>query len=131
MLRFLNHRRSIVIIGLLLSIFAVAPMPANAESSNKGTSDSLVGEIEVTIHSKGSDYIVSPEGRFVLDDISVLTNMSNETISIEKLPVPCVAEIKYQLQTGEDPLLLNLKIKKNLPDARTDWSGEGEGSIPR
>jgi hypothetical protein len=131
MLRFLNHKRTTLIIGLLLSILALTPMPANAESSNKDTSDVLIRKAEITIHGKDADHIVSLERRFAVDDTSVLTDMNNKTISVETLPVPCIAEIVYRLRMDKDPLLLNLKIKKNLPDARTDWSGEGEGSIPR
>ncbi len=131
MLRFLNYKRTTLIIGLLLSILALTPMPANAESSNKDTSGVLMRKGEITIHGKDADYIVSLERRFALDDTSVLTDMNNKTISVEKLPVPCIAEIVYRLRMDKDPLLLSLKIKKNLPGARTDWSGEGEGSIPR
>ena len=120
MLRCLNHKRTTLIIGLLLLVFVLAPMEASAERSAISTSDPLLRKEEVTIDEKGTDYIASVEWRFELDDTSVLTDMNNKRISVGELPVPCVAEIEYRLQIDNDPLLLSLKIKKSLPGAHTN-----------
>jgi hypothetical protein len=120
MLRFLNRKRTTLIIGLLLLVLVLAPMVASAERSTKSTSDPLLRKEEITIDEKGADYIASVEWRFELDDTSVLTDMNNKMISGGEIPVPCVAEIEYRLQIDKDPLLLSLKIKRILPGARTD-----------
>ena len=114
MLRCLNRKRTTLIIGLFLLVVVLAPMAAFAERGSKGLSDPLLRKEEITIDGKGADYVASVEWRFELDDMSVLTDINNRTISVGEIPVPCVAEIEYRLQIDKDPLLLRLKIKRKL-----------------
>lgn len=120
MLKFLNHKQIIVmVIGLLLSTLVLAPMRADAEKGTKATSVSPLRKAEITIYEKGENYVVRGERCFEVTDTSVLTDMNNKRISLDQLPVPCVAEVEYRLRMDKDPCVVRLKIKKILRGART------------
>jgi hypothetical protein len=101
----------------LLLLFFLISKPAIGFSENlpKG----LLRTAVVQVHGKTQHSILVGERHFLLTKKTTLLDLNGKNISLDALPVPCKADIKYLLRMDEDPLLLQLAIKELYPESLT------------
>jgi hypothetical protein len=83
----------------------------------------------VTITGKTSDAVMVSERSFPVTDATVLFDEKKQRISLDDLPVPCSAQVRYQLRMDKSPLCLEIQVKKKMKGATKYWSSsDKEGS---
>ncbi len=66
-------------------------------------------------------YLTSDKGDFIIDANTKIVNKRGETISINRLAVPCEARIMYQPQEKRNSKAKQIKILRTLPKAQSTW----------
>ncbi|MBW2339248.1 MAG: hypothetical protein JRF50_02715 [Deltaproteobacteria bacterium] len=109
------YRISVCLVFLLL--FLLLPVTGFSKSPPK----SLVRSGSMIIQGKTSDAIVVSERRFLVTEATTILTVKGRKIQLSALPIPCKAEITYQLRMDQDPVTLKIKIKKLLKGSSKKW----------
>ncbi|MGD8983310.1 MAG: hypothetical protein PVH99_04695 [Desulfobacteraceae bacterium] len=104
------------VVFLLLLFFLISkPAIGFSETLPKGFLRTAVVEVQGKTHHS----ILVGERHFLLTENTTFLDLNGQNMELDKLPVPCKADIKYLLRMDEDPLLLELVIKELYPDSLT------------
>ena len=104
------------VVFLLLLFFLISkPAIGFSETLPKGFLRTAV----VQVQGKTDHSIIVGERHFLLTKKTTFLDLNAQNISLDALPVPCKADIKYLLRMDEDPLLLQLVIKELYPESLT------------
>jgi len=106
---------SVCLVFLLL--FLLLPVTGFSKSPPKG----LIRSASVIIQGKTSDAIVVSERHFVVTEATTIVTMEGEKIQLSALPIPCKAEITYQLRMDQDPVTVSISIKQVLRGSSKTW----------
>jgi len=98
-------------------LFLLLPVTGFSESLPKG----LTRSGSVIIQGKTSDAIIVSERHFVVTEATTIVTMEGEKIQLSALPIPCKAEITYQLRMDQDPVTLSISIKQLLRGSSKTW----------
>ena len=101
--------RPVVLCQVILVVFLVATSILMFSQS-----PAFAGRLKsatMTIELKTDDAIVSRERQFVVDESTVILDASGRGIELSDLPVPCQAEVEYELRMDQDPLCLKIAVK--------------------
>ena len=98
-------------------LFLLLPVTGFSESLPKG----LIRSGSVIIQGKTSDAIVVSERHFVVTEATTIVTIEGEKIQLSALPIPCKAEITYQLRMDQDPVTLKISIKQLLRGSSKTW----------
>jgi hypothetical protein len=102
------------VVFLLLLFFLISkPAIGFSETLPKGFLRTAVVEVNGKTHHS----ILVGERDFLLTETTTFLDLNGQSIELDKLPVPCKADIKYLLRMDEDPLLLQLVIKELYPES--------------
>lgn len=113
------YRISLCLVFLLIFLFL--PVTGFSESPPEG----LIRSGSVIIQGKTSDTIIVSERHFVVTEATTIVTMEGEKIQLSALPVPCKAEITYQLRMDQDPVTLKIGIKQLLRGSSKTWPPPG------
>ncbi len=102
-------------------LFLLLPVTGFSESLPKG----LIRSGSVTIQGKTSDAIIISERHFVITEATTIVTIEGEKIQLGALPIPCKAEITYQLRMDQDPVTLKISIKQLLRGSSKTWPPPG------
>lgn len=103
---------------LLTGLFLVQPGGSLAGDSEKG----LVRSAIMNIMGKAYDAVVISERNFMVSESTVILDQDGQEIGLKDLPVPCTADIRYELIMDKSPLCLSIHVIKLHKGARRDWS---------
>jgi hypothetical protein len=98
-------------------LFLLLPVTGFSESLPKG----LIRSGSVIIQGKTSDAIIVSERHFVVTEATTIVTMEGEKIQLSALPIPCKAEITYQLRMDQNPVTLKISIKQLLRGSSKTW----------
>ena len=98
-------------------LFLLLPVSGFSESLPKG----LLRSGFVIIQGKTSDAIIVSERHFVVTEATTIVTIEGEKIQLSALPIPCKAEITYQLRMDQDPVTLSISIKQLLRGSSKTW----------
>ncbi len=102
------------VVFLLLLFFLISkPAIGFSETLPKG----LLRTAVVEVHGKTHHSVLVGERHFLLMKETTFSDLNGQSITLDDLPVPCKADIKYLLRMDEDPLLLQLTIKELYPES--------------
>ncbi|KPK20827.1 MAG: hypothetical protein AMK69_23180 [Nitrospira bacterium SG8_3] len=102
------------VVFLLLLFFLISkPAIGFSEPLPKG----LLRTAVVEVNGKTHHSILVGERDFELTETTTFLDLNGQNIELDKLPVPCKADIKYLLRMDENPLLLELAIKELYPES--------------
>jgi len=73
------------------------------------------------IEGKTGDAVLVGERRFLVTEATTILTIEGEKIQLSALPVPCKAEITYQLRMDQDPVTLKISIKQLLRGSSKMW----------
>ena len=99
-----------------------------AGQENPAKEVQLLSTETLRIMDKGVDCIyVGEQPLYVLPEITKITNKYGTTISLDRLRIPCLAEVTYaRWVKGVDklPVVVELKVKRTFGNATTTGSRE-------
>ena len=81
----------------------------------------------MVIESKSLYSIVASKRHFELKRGTQIFDGNGKEIGIQKLPVPCKAQVDYEESNFGDPVALKILIREVFPGASTEWTE----SIPK
>jgi len=76
--------------------------------------DALIYSGTFKILAKGKDAVVVNEQNFIITEKTVIRDMFESVIGLEQLFIPCEAEITYQIRPDQNPICIEIKVKRLL-----------------
>lgn len=77
------------------------------------------------IQGKTHSAVIVNERHFVVTESTTILDVNGEKILLGDFPIPCEADIEYQLRMDQDPVALKITIKRALKGASTIWPPPG------
>lgn len=117
---FILSGAAVIIFFLLISAppatLAADPLAPSAADLEKLATDppALTFSKSFKILGKGRDFIVVLEQNFIITEETKIWDINGIKIGLNILTIPCRAEIKYQIGSGQNPICLEIKIKEHL-----------------
>ena len=74
------------------------------------------------VEAKSIDSIVASKRQFEITIETRILDATGKDITIQSLPVPCIAQVDYENTAYGNPVALMIRIKQVFPGASTDWS---------
>ncbi|MBW1997168.1 MAG: hypothetical protein JRJ29_04295 [Deltaproteobacteria bacterium] len=100
---------------LLIALVLVSSGPVAGQGAGMTRSQ------EVRIEGKTYDAVIVTERHFRVTLETQVFDLRGKRISLNELPVPCKAKIKYRLRMDEDPELVSVAVTKVFPDSTPTW----------
>jgi hypothetical protein len=76
----------------------------------------------MVIQSKTVHEIVASKQRFAVTRETEIQDVNGNPIKIQMLPVPCKAQIDYELPSYGHPIALRIKVKEIFAGATLNWT---------
>jgi hypothetical protein len=117
--------RALTVLALWIVLLLAFTLFKPAIGFSKTAPKRLIRSALVTIGGKTTDAVLVGERRFLVTETTTIVMPEGGKIELAALPVPCEAEIKYQLRMDEDPVTLKIRVKRVLSGAQTSWPPRG------
>jgi len=99
----------VVIMGITGSVLSGVAIGADLSSNLGNTGSSADGVYQGEMILDSEDYVVIGKMRFRVTSNTFIKNGMGMDISLEKLPVPCEAIVKYYGNYGKDYIALSIQ----------------------
>ena len=114
-----SHSIYKIVFWIVVLVLFMSLKPVTAFS--KKSPPSIIRSGTVTINGKTADAILVSERRFMVTESTTILTVKGRKIQLSALPVPCKAEIEYQLRMDEHPVTLKIRVKRLLKGASESW----------
>jgi hypothetical protein len=105
---------------ILLLLLLFNPAVGFGDAAHKG----LVRNAIVEIRGKTSDSILVGERHFLMTPSTTIRDVNGKEIPLIDLRVPCEALLKYRLIMDEDPVSLQVTVKRLFPHSSMNYMFE-------
>ena len=76
----------------------------------------------VVIEGKTAHEIVASKQRFTVTRETEILGLNDNPIKLQMLPVPCKAQVDYELRAYGDPIVLRIKLIEVFAGATLNWT---------
>lgn len=109
-------------VGLLLFVFLAAVLVAQSAFAQQGVTRTDV----LMLEGKTDQTVISGERHYGVYANTLIQNEDGDTISLDRLLIPCKAEVTYELRQDEQPKVLQIQVKETFIRSSPNWSAEEE-----
>lgn len=107
-----KYIRQIVCLGLISALLCVFSLSAQAQQSNYGP----VKTATVKIMTKGASWFYVTERKFLVNATSEIRDQSKKKITLDQMPVPCIANVAFVTVSPNESLCLKLEVQRLVTD---------------
>ncbi|MBW2063684.1 MAG: hypothetical protein JRJ03_02005 [Deltaproteobacteria bacterium] len=104
----------------LMFLFFLLLKPGLGLSENQSPGLTRCGLL--TFNAKILGGLYASERLFRVTEETTIVDAYGKEITIEGLPVPCLAKVRYRLIMDQDPVLIKILVKELLPEWSTSFT---------
>lgn len=101
-----------IALGTVIILLLLIPAPTVVFAEEAPTPPEAPISATVKILAKGNNFIVTSEHHFIVTKKTAIRDLSGRTIKLSELPVPCDAQITYQIGPDQTPFCLAIKLQR-------------------
>lgn len=125
--RWPNRLTGILILALACQMIFLATVAAqdNAQQRRRAVAspdDVRTKSIQLRIIGKTPEMIQTQYMNFLVTESTEVMDRRGQVMTLEKMPVPCTAELHYEPGTVNNPYVWRIVYKGPLSGAKTAWS---------
>lgn len=122
-----NRLTGILILVLACQMFFLATVAAQDNTQQRrrvmaGPDDVRTKSIQLRIIGKTPEMIQTQYMNFLVTESTEVVDRRGQVMTLEKMPVPCSAELHYETGTLGKPYVWRIVYRGPLSGARTAWS---------
>ena len=109
-----------IALGAVMICFLAISAPAALFAGNVPVNPEINPEMEIftgifKIERKGTNYIIIKERHFIIAEETVIWDLYGQVTDLNRLIIPCEAEIKYRpISNQDEALCLEIRVKRHF-----------------